>query len=142
MLGLLGSLIHPTWVYLFGSMFPSTPYIDISFLDLVSTAGIDSGKKVFKKCAACHTIDSNGANKAGPNLWKIVGRQVASIDGFGYSEALKSLGGIWDVERLGAFLLNPKEYVPGTKMGFSGIKKDRKRADLVRFLVTLDTESK
>jgi len=113
----------------------------VAFITLLQEADASAGKKVFKKCASCHTLNDGGANKIGPNLWNIIGRNVASVAEFNYSEGMSSLGGIWDVERLGAFLADPKGYVTGTKMNFSGIKKDRKRANLVKFLASEDNGS-
>ena len=97
----------------------------------------DKGAKIYKKCKACHTLDEGGKNKVGPNLWNIVGRGVASIDGFNYSDAMASRGGEWSVTALNEFLANPKAIVPGTKMVFSGVKKDGARANLIAYLQSL-----
>ncbi len=95
------------------------------------------GQKASKPCAACHTFSDGGANRIGPNLHGIVGKKLAGTDGFAYSEALKSKGGVWGYEELNAYLKNPKAYAPGTKMAYGGLKQDQKRADLILYLRSL-----
>lgn len=106
---------------------------------LLASADAAAGEAVFKKCAACHTPDSGGANKVGPNLWGVVGRPIASHEGFGYSAALKEYAsnGAWDYEKLSAFITAPKAAVKGTAMGFAGIKKAEERANLIAYLRSL-----
>ncbi len=106
--------------------------IDIAVLMAAATP--EKGKKVFKKCAACHTTDNGGKNKVGPNLWRILGNSKASNANFGYSKALQEKGGVWDYETLFGFLKSPKKYLPGTKMAFVGLKKPKDRANLIAFL--------
>jgi cytochrome c len=101
---------------------------------LIGGADAAKGKKLFKKCGACHTNDQGGKNKVGPNLWNIVGRSIGTVEGFNYSDAMKSHSGSWDITALNEFLTNPKKTVPGTKMSFSGVKKDRDRANLLLYL--------
>lgn len=93
-----------------------------------------SGKKQFKQCAACHTVTEGGKNKVGPNLWGIVGRDVAALDSFKYSKALRKVDGVWTHEFLDRYLKSPRRAVKGTRMAFAGIKNDNKRADLLAFL--------
>lgn len=104
---------------------------------LLAAADAKRGARLFKKCAACHDAKKGGPNKVGPNLWGIVGRPVASHPGYRYSDALKGHGGKWTFERLFTFLKAPKKVVPGTKMGFPGLKAPEKRADLLAYLRTL-----
>lgn len=101
---------------------------------LLASASLEAGEKTFKKCKACHTIDKGGANKVGPNLWNVVGADRAGRDGFKYSDAFTGLDGNWGYEELNAFLTKPKDYAPGTKMAFAGIKKAGDRAAVISFL--------
>lgn len=101
---------------------------------LLAAADAAKGKKAFKKCAGCHTVDAGGKARVGPNLWDIVGRAVAAADGFSYSKAMAEHGGAWDFATLAAFLADPKGTVPGTKMGFKGVKRAADRADLLLYL--------
>lgn len=104
---------------------------------LLASADADAGAKVVKKCSACHSLKQGGANKVGPNLWNIVQRPIAGANGFKYSSALAGMGGNWSYQALSDFLSAPKEYAPGTKMSFAGIKKDGDRANLIAHLRTL-----
>lgn len=108
-----------------------------SIAELLQTADIEKGMSVFKKCAACHTPEDGGANKIGPNLWGIVGRQVASKSDFAYSDAMATHGGDWNYELLNRYLTRPKDEIPGNKMVFAGLKKGSDRADLILYLRTL-----
>ncbi|MEO1206750.1 MAG: cytochrome c family protein [Pseudomonadota bacterium] len=103
----------------------------------VSTASPDAGSKVFNGCKACHSNNEGGANKVGPALWGVVGRDKGSVDGFRYSGKLQEMEGDWTLENLAGFLHNPKEYAPGTKMVYRGVKDDKKLADLLAYLDTL-----
>ena len=96
----------------------------------------DDGEKTFKKyCAACHTVEA-GKNKIGPSLSGVVGRKAGSIDGFAYSEANKGSGVVWDEAKLDQYLSDPKQFMPGNKMVFAGVKKSDERAALIAFLKT------
>ena len=91
------------------------------------------GRKVFKKCVACHSLQE-GKNKMGPPLNNLLGRKAGSVDGYKYSKAMKNSGVIWDEESLDKFLTKPRKFIPKTKMSFRGIKKQSLRDDLISFL--------
>ena len=101
---------------------------------LLASASLENGEKLFKKCATCHNYEKGGANKVGPQLWNLINRPKANVDGFAYSKALAEYGGLWGYEELAEFLYKPKKYIKGTKMNFAGLKKVKDRADLVYFL--------
>ncbi|MFD1697068.1 c-type cytochrome [Roseibium aestuarii] len=103
----------------------------------LASASAADGEKVAKKCAACHDFSQGGANKVGPALWGVVGRKPASHEGFAYSAGMVAFGEQnpeWSFDHLDAFILKPKDHVPGTSMGFAGLKKPEERADLIAYL--------
>lgn len=110
---------------------------EVNFEELMAAADPAKGAKVFKKCSACHKLE-DGANSTGPYLYGVVGRDIASADGFGYSGALSGLGGTWTAEELDAFLTKPSAYASGTTMSFSGLKKQKDRVNLIAYLDSLD----
>ena len=101
------------------------------------------GEKAVGACKACHTFDKGGANKVGPHLFGVFGRNEGSVEGFGYSSAMKGRNDkTWDADALDHFLKNPKAYVPGTAMAFAGISKPEARADVVAYLNSLSDSPK
>ena len=101
---------------------------------LLASATVDKGANAAKKCAACHTFGKGEPNRVGPNLYGVVGRPKGTGGSFDYSAALKAKGGNWTVEDLNAFIANPKGFVPGTKMTFTGVPRGSERADVIAFL--------
>lgn len=115
----------------------TVPEID-SIVPMMASAEVEAGIKVAKKCTACHSFDEGGPNKIGPNLYGIMGRSVAAGDGFAYSGALQEKSSeTWDYETMNAFLAKPKDWAPGTKMTFAGLKKTGDRANVVAYLRSL-----
>lgn len=103
-----------------------------------ASGNVEAGQGTFKKCSACHTTESGGANKTGPNLFGIVGRPKASHASFGgYSDPMKAKGGNWDLADLASFIHDPKGFLPGTKMSFPGLKAEGDLANLMAYLGTL-----
>ncbi|WP_420563485.1 c-type cytochrome [Thalassobaculum sp.] len=92
------------------------------------------GKKVFRKCQACHTVQE-GKHRQGPSLYGVIGRKAGTADGFNrYSDAMKAHDVVWDADSLNTYLENPKEAVPGNKMIFVGLKDAQERADIIAYL--------
>ncbi|EAQ22890.1 c-type cytochrome [Roseovarius sp. 217] len=103
------------------------------FAALVAAADVAEGEKLFRRCGACHKLE-DGKNGAGPHLFGIVGRDIANVDGFSYSDALKGLDGAWTVDQLSAWIENPRAFAPGNRMGFPGLKDEQDRANLIGYL--------
>lgn len=108
---------------------------------LLAAADPAEGESAARACQACHTFDQGGAHRVGPNLWDVVGRPIASAEGYAYSDALQALPGeTWTYEALSEFISNPRGYAPGTKMGYGGMQRDEQRADLLVYLRSLSDE--
>ena len=110
----------------------SESQVDISAL--LALGNIEDGKKIFKKCAACHSINADGKNKIGPKLWNVIFRPVGSIVDYKYSKALSSYGKEWTWEEMNGFLIKPSKWIKGNKMGFAGLKKEEDRASVILYL--------
>ena len=95
------------------------------------------GKTVFARCAVCHNVEKDGGNGVGPNLFGIVGRKSATVEGFNYSGPMKASGIVWTEDNLAKWIAGPAKMVPGTKMAFGGIAQKSQIADVVEYLETL-----
>jgi cytochrome c len=119
------------------------PAVVVPIAQLLAKADPAKGMGVAKACQACHSFDKGGANKVGPALWDVVERPMGEAAGFAYSDGFKAMGNKpWDFDALNAWLIAPKEYIKGTKMGFSGIKNDESRANLIAYLASLSDAPK
>ena len=105
-----------------------------NIMALFASASAAEGAKVFKKCAACHSIKEGGANKIGPALWGVLGRPAGSVPGYKYSKAMAAHGKNWSFEEMNGFLIKPKDWIKGTKMSFAGLKKAEDRAAVILYM--------
>ncbi len=105
-----------------------------SAIELLASASTDKGANVFKKCAGCHTIEKGGADRVGPHLWGVIGRDKGKVDGYAYSDTLAGMSGPWTYEEMDAFLKSPRDFVSGTKMTFAGLKKASDRAAVILYM--------
>jgi|TARA_Y100001949_G_scaffold33465_1_gene26465 cytochrome c len=101
---------------------------------LLALGDIEHGKKIFKKCAACHSINQDGGNKIGPKLWNVMFRTIGSITDYKYSKALSGYKKEWSWEEINGFLTKPAKWIKGNKMGFAGLKADKDRASVILYL--------
>ena len=106
--------------------------VDISAL--MAMGDVASGEKIFKKCAACHSINKGGKNNIGPALYNVVGRKIGGVDGYKYSKALAAYGKEWSIEELNGFLIKPAKWIKGTKMAYAGLRKEKDRASIIKYL--------
>ena len=101
---------------------------------LLASASVAYGEKVFKKCAACHSIAKGGGNKIGPALWGVLGRQAGSVSDYKYSKAMAAHGKTWSFEEMNSFLIKPRDWIKGTKMSFAGLKKAKDRVAVILYM--------
>ena len=101
---------------------------------LLASASVANGEKVFKKCAACHSIAKGKGNKIGPALFGVLGRQAGSLVDYKYSKAMIAHGKPWTFEEMNSFLTKPKDWVKGTKMSFAGLKNAKDRAAVILYM--------
>ena len=118
-----------------GGAVEEEPEEQIDIAALMAEADAAEGEKLFRGCASCHKLE-DGANATGPHLFGIIGRNIGGVDGYAYSDALAGKGEAWTYETLQAFIANPKEFAPGTKMTYKGMRDAEDRADLIAYLET------
>ena len=106
----------------------------IDIAALMAMGDIAAGEKVFKKCAACHSIIKGGKNNIGPALWNVVGRKTGAVTDYKYSKALASFNKEWTFEELNGYLIKPAKWIKGTKMAFAGLRKEKDRASVIKYL--------
>ncbi len=111
--------------------------VQVSFDELMAAADIEKGARAYRSCVACHKLD-DGVNITGPYLYGIVDRPIGSAVGFDFSTAMADKGGNWTPESLYAFLENPRAYIPGNTMSFSGMRRQTDRINLIAYLDSLD----
>ena len=101
---------------------------------LMAMGDVTAGEKIFKKCAACHSIVKGGKNNIGPALYNVVGRKVGGVTDYKYSKALAAYGKEWNFEELNGFLIKPAKWIKGTKMAYAGLRKEKDRASVIKYL--------
>ena len=101
---------------------------------LLASASVADGEKVFKKCAACHSIAKGGGNKIGPALWGVLDRQAGSVSDYKYSKAMAAHGKKWSFEEMNSFLIKPRDWIKGTKMSFAGLKSKNDRVAVILYM--------
>ncbi len=106
----------------------------IDIAALMALGDLVTGEKVFKKCAACHSIVKGGKNNIGPALYNVVNRQVGAVSDYKYSKALSEYGKNWTFEELNGYLIRPAKWIKGTKMAFAGLRKEKDRASVILYL--------
>ena len=106
----------------------------IDITALMAMGDIATGEKVFKKCAACHSINKGGKNNIGPALYNVVGRKVGAVNDYKYSKALLEYNKEWTFEELNGYLIKPTKWIKGTKMAFAGLRKEKDRASVIKYL--------
>ena len=106
----------------------------VDIVALMALGDLASGEKIFKKCAACHSIVKGGKNNIGPALYNVVNRKIGSVSDYKYSKALSKYGKEWTFEELNGYLIKPAKWIKGTKMAFAGLRKEKDRASVILYL--------
>ena len=115
----------------------STKSTDVEIVDIAALmlmGDVASGERIFKKCAACHSINKGGKNNIGPALYNVVGRKIGEISDYKYSKALAAYDKEWTFEELNGFLIKPTKWIKGTKMAYAGLRKEKDRASVIKYL--------
>ena len=119
-----------------GSSIATTEVVEkvVDIAALMALGDVASGEKIFKKCAACHSINKGGKHKIGPALYNVVGRKVGGVEDYKYSKALIAYEKEWTFEELNGFLIKPAKHIKGTKMAYAGLRKEEDRASVIKYL--------
>ena len=119
-----------------GSSITTTEVVEkvVDIAALMALGDVASGEKIFKKCAACHSINKGGKHKIGPALYNVVGRKVGGVEDYKYSKALIAYEKEWTFEELNGFLIKPAKHIKGTKMAYAGLRKEADRASVIKYL--------
>ena len=119
-----------------GSSITTTEVVEkvVDIAALMALGDVTSGEKIFKKCAACHSINKGGKHKIGPALYNVVGRKVGAVEDYKYSKALVAYDKEWTFEELNGFLIKPAKWIKGTKMAYAGLRKEKDRASVIKYL--------
>jgi len=112
----------------------SSSSADKNIMALFASTNSSEGEKIFKKCAACHSIAQGGTNKIGPALWGVLGRKAGIVSDYKYSKAMVAHGKPWSFEEMNGFLIKPKDWIKGTKMSFAGLKNEKERAAVILYM--------
>ena len=105
-----------------------------NIMAVFASTSATEGAKIFKKCAACHSIAQGGGNKIGPALWGVLGRKAGSVSDYKYSKARAAHEKAWTFDEMNGFLIKPKDWIKGTKMSFAGLKKENERAAVILYM--------
>lgn len=108
---------------------------------LLASADANEGKGKARVCASCHDFAPGGPDRIGPNLWGMIGRDIASRPGFSYSPAMMAHQGVWTYDQLFAYLESPARAMPGNKMAFAGLRRPEDRAAVIKYFATLGDNS-
>jgi len=122
---------------------PAAPAGPEPLTPLLASADVNAGKQQAAKCTACHTFDKGQPNRIGPNLYGIVGDEIAhDRGGYDFSPSLKAKTGEWTIDNLNQWLYKPQDFAHGTKMTFVGLAKAKDRADIIAYLNSLSDNPK
>lgn len=112
---------------------PSAAFADLP--EPYKSADYARGARTFKLCVSCHLLEEGAGHRVGPNLAGFFGREAGTAEGFAYSTALEEADFIWTPEQLDAWLANPRSFLPGNRMSFSGVRRDDDRNAVIAYLM-------
>lgn len=116
----------------------SSNKIEVSFASLPSPyndANYDNGKRVYRLCVSCHLLNKDGGHRVGPNLHRIIGRKAGTVEGFRFSRVVMDSDIVWTPEKIDEWLSNPRSFLPGNRMSFSGVRRPQDRQDVIAYIM-------